>query len=377
MMPNGWGGNCLARSALANPQNLSRCRNGALATPSSVRLTDFTTILKRAVTNTVAMVRAKVNNPVHPALPHRRRRDFGQPLDLEHLATHVERPNNQGDMMLRGLEVACAPAVIRRVLGDLGERLSRKGNDRAMDPYRTLGVPIGCTRAEVKEAFRARVLFAHPDHGGEDSTFIQLRAAYMQIMEELDRRPTPRPDTNRPSRISPEDGATKPLDPTRVLDLGLHNEHAQKSPDPRVTWEAQIAWVDRVSARAVPGEPVISVVCGIPALAIGLGTIILLLAHLSGVPTGSEILYKFELVAVEARDGAGQVIEGVKPVTRLLPSVQLLAMLFGATCSAGLGINLSRRRGRRRRVTTSAAGLIACAMAFFLVWILFLVAAYP
>ena len=57
---------------------------------------------------------------------------------------------------------------------------------RVMDPYLTLGVPKGCNREEVKEAFRVRVQYAHPDRGGEDESFIRLRTAYEQILAELD-----------------------------------------------------------------------------------------------------------------------------------------------------------------------------------------------
>ena len=60
-----------------------------------------------------------------------------------------------------------------------------------MDPYRTLGVSRGCNREEVKEAFRVRVQHVHPDHGGEDVSFIRLRMAYEQILAELDEEPVP------------------------------------------------------------------------------------------------------------------------------------------------------------------------------------------
>ena len=58
-----------------------------------------------------------------------------------------------------------------------------------MDPYHILGVSTTCTREEVKAAFRARVRQSHPDRGGKQEAFIQLCAAYKQILEELDRRP--------------------------------------------------------------------------------------------------------------------------------------------------------------------------------------------
>jgi hypothetical protein len=55
-----------------------------------------------------------------------------------------------------------------------------------MDPYLTLGVAKGSNREAVKEAFRVRVQHVHPDHGGEELSFIRLRTAYEQILAELD-----------------------------------------------------------------------------------------------------------------------------------------------------------------------------------------------
>ena len=60
-----------------------------------------------------------------------------------------------------------------------------------MDPYLTLGVPKGCNREEVKEAFRVKVQYAHPDRGGEEESFIRLRTAYEQILAELDQDRVP------------------------------------------------------------------------------------------------------------------------------------------------------------------------------------------
>jgi hypothetical protein len=58
----------------------------------------------------------------------------------------------------------------------------------AMNPYLTLGVARGCTRNEVKQAFLIKAQSAHPDHGGDDASFVELRTAYEQILKELDRR---------------------------------------------------------------------------------------------------------------------------------------------------------------------------------------------
>ncbi len=57
-----------------------------------------------------------------------------------------------------------------------------------MDPYAILGVPRGCPRDRVKEAFRSMVQHAHPDHGGDGEAFVLLCAAYRQLLAELDAR---------------------------------------------------------------------------------------------------------------------------------------------------------------------------------------------
>ena len=46
------------------------------------------------------------------------------------------------------------------------------------EAYECLGLPRGAGPAEVKAAYRARVGDAHPDRGGDASTFIKIRAAY-------------------------------------------------------------------------------------------------------------------------------------------------------------------------------------------------------
>jgi DnaJ domain len=98
-----------------------------------------------------------------------------------------------------------------------------------VDPYRTLGVPKGCTREEVKETFRAKLTSVHPDRGGDDAAFIQVRAAYEQILAELDRRPPPMPNTHGPARAPHNNGAAKPVDPgvaSKASDVGLHRAKA-------------------------------------------------------------------------------------------------------------------------------------------------------
>ena len=59
-----------------------------------------------------------------------------------------------------------------------------------MNPYDLLGVARGCTRDEVRQSFLRKAQYAHPDHDGEDPSLVQFRAAYEQILKELDRRPS-------------------------------------------------------------------------------------------------------------------------------------------------------------------------------------------
>jgi DnaJ domain len=129
-----------------------------------------------------------------------------------------------------------------------------------MDPYRTLGVTRGCTREDVKEAFRARVASAHPDRGGEEAAFIELRTAYERILAELDRRTRPRRETKRSARPSRNEGGTKPLDstpdPGRAdrAEVSRH-DHTPRPPDPVISRRAYISWLSRASAEADRRDP--------------------------------------------------------------------------------------------------------------------------
>jgi curved DNA-binding protein CbpA len=87
-----------------------------------------------------------------------------------------------------------------------------------MDPFVTLGVSKDCTREEAKEAFRAGVRRHHPDRGGGDHAFIRFRAAYEQVLAEIDRRGVAE-TTPEPPAPSPQDpGHPPPPDPKLVAE---------------------------------------------------------------------------------------------------------------------------------------------------------------
>jgi hypothetical protein len=139
-----------------------------------------------------------------------------------------------------------------------------------MDPYQTLGVTRGCTREEVKNAFRARVWSAHPDLGGQESTFIEICIAYQKILAELDRRPgavavmpAQGPRKRPSSRPADPDWEpdlivlAKPPDPRWEPDLVLLDEppgFAPRPGDPRRTRNTYIAWLRWISTRCLHSD---------------------------------------------------------------------------------------------------------------------------
>ncbi len=127
-----------------------------------------------------------------------------------------------------------------------------------MDPYRTLGIPKGCTRQEAKEAFRARAWHLHPDRGGDEQAFIQLDTAYKLILQDIDSvqsSPTVNParatDTSPPShpfnsRLKPEiivPGSSPPVSrPARAPDPGWDPELILLDEPPRSPMPFDLSW---------------------------------------------------------------------------------------------------------------------------------------
>ncbi|OAG28320.1 hypothetical protein TH606_02340 [Thermodesulfatator autotrophicus] len=53
----------------------------------------------------------------------------------------------------------------------------------AFDPYRILGIAPGAKPKEIKEAFRRKVRHLHPDAGGEEKLFLELKRSYDFLLE--------------------------------------------------------------------------------------------------------------------------------------------------------------------------------------------------
>ena len=98
-----------------------------------------------------------------------------------------------------------------------------------MDPYQMLGVSRGCTPEEVKAAFRAMVPSVHPDRGGEDLTFIQIHAAYEQVLAE--------------AVVHQKFGIRRP---SKVPD----DQVVATRPDPATVRKVYRDWLFKVSARS-------------------------------------------------------------------------------------------------------------------------------
>jgi hypothetical protein len=117
-------------------------------------------------------------------------------------------------------------------------------------------------------------------------------------------------------------------------------------------------------------ERMISLVCGVPSLTLGIGGLILLLSFVGGMPVGSGKFHNVELVTDDAKDVLGNSIT-TKPMEYIVPSHLMLWTLWLGACSGGLGMHLTRLRWANRSARTSASGLIVCSLAYALSWLLF------
>lgn len=89
--------------------------------------------------------------------------------------------------ILRG-GVAWPSAASRRPAGESAPRADVKASALPLSVWDVLGVTPSATSAELKAAFRARVLEAHPDQGGDDAALRRVVAAYAEARRRL-RRP--------------------------------------------------------------------------------------------------------------------------------------------------------------------------------------------
>jgi hypothetical protein len=147
-----------------------------------------------------------------------------------------------------------------------------------MDPYRTLGVARGCTREDVKAAFRAKVRLAHPDRGGDQLEFINFCAAYKQLITDLP--PGPRKQnharfeasTHTPNRPAPAEQPRQGAAPARdrsqrpgappdlnwQADLVLPADVGRDggpAPTPDPEWQADLVLHDEVPLNLRPPQP--------------------------------------------------------------------------------------------------------------------------
>ena len=61
------------------------------------------------------------------------------------------------------------------------EGVAKMAYDEGLDPYKILGIKQDATKRDIDKAYRKRASETHPDHGGSNEEFIQVRAAYEAI----------------------------------------------------------------------------------------------------------------------------------------------------------------------------------------------------
>ena len=59
-------------------------------------------------------------------------------------------------------------------------------------PFQVLGIPDTSTEIEVRERWRELLFTAHPDVGGDNATFINLRNAFNEALDLAHDRKCPR-----------------------------------------------------------------------------------------------------------------------------------------------------------------------------------------
>ena len=105
-------------------------------------------------------------------------------------------------------------------------------------------------------------------------------------------------------------------------------------------------------SRGPRGEPVISLMCGVPSLAIGLGSLVLLASYLIHRPIGPSGLHEVEWFRVSPSSPT--------LVSLVLPSGDLLVMLGAGVWCGGIGISVIpswRPRWRGRILWTQTPSL--------------------
>jgi DnaJ domain len=147
-----------------------------------------------------------------------------------------------------------------------------------MDPYHTLGVHRGCTHQEAKDAFRAVAWHVHPDRGGDEQAFIQLHAAYKQILKDLERlrrncvdKPISTPggsthghafDPTLPPFVAPRipPSTNRPLSPRIDHNWGPELDALQDPPlrpsvPPDPNWAPELVMLDLPRRPPMPFDP--------------------------------------------------------------------------------------------------------------------------
>ena len=94
--------------------------------------------------------------------------------------------------------------------------MSSEDKKSTPEPYSTLGVPRNANEATIRRAFRKQARRAHPDGGGSDDAFNQLKNAY-DILSDPERR-CRYDQTGRTEEPPPDPHEAKIID---VLSIGL------------------------------------------------------------------------------------------------------------------------------------------------------------
>jgi hypothetical protein len=137
--------------------------------------------------------------------------------------------------------------------------------------------------------------------------------------------------------------------------------------DGRRRWSMRLLPMKGIGVDVRRGEPVFSLMCGVPSLAMGLMALVLITSYLIDKPVGPPQFYRTHQFPYAPGSSVA--------VSRTLPSEVLLGILCAGALCGGIGLVIADGPGSVRQAVTSIAGIVANLLAFILAWISYAVAA--
>jgi hypothetical protein len=98
-----------------------------------------------------------------------------------------EQVSMENQAVSPALGLVCAKKPCARRL----RQNSKSFTEEIQKHFQILGIPVGASKSQIKEAYRTLLLANHPDHGGDAETLKNIVEAYRAVQKALPRRGRP------------------------------------------------------------------------------------------------------------------------------------------------------------------------------------------